>query len=108
MTSKRAPRRHSFRFGDRSVGPDHPPLIIAELSGNHNGSLDRALRLVDAAAQAGAHAIKLQTYTADSMTLDVDRPAFRIDDPKSLWNGRTLHALYEEAHTPRDWHGPLF
>ncbi len=92
----------------RKVGPDHPPFIIAEMSGNHNHSLDRALALVDAAAAAGAHALKLQTYTADTMTLDIDKGEFRIDDPKSLWAGKSLYKLYEEAHTPWDWHKPIF
>ena len=85
-----------------------PPFIIAEMSGNHNQSLERALAIVEAAARAGAHAIKLQTYTADTLTLDVDTPDFRIDDPDSLWSGRTLHQLYREAYTPWDWHGPIF
>ena len=99
---------HDFLLGCRSVGPHHPPLIIAEMSGNHNRSLERALAIVEAAAQAGAHALKLQTYTADTMTLNIDRNEFLIDDPKSLWSGRTLYSLYEEAHTPWEWHAPLF
>ncbi len=92
----------------RPIGPSAPPFVIAEMSGNHNQSLERALEIVEAAAKAGAHAIKLQTYTADTITLDIDRPEFRIADPRSLWNGRTLHDLYEEAHTPWEWHAPLF
>ncbi|KGA21247.1 pseudaminic acid synthase [freshwater metagenome] len=84
------------------------PYIIAEMSGNHNGSLDRALEIVDAAAKNGADAIKLQTYTAATMTLDVDLPEFKILDESSLWAGRALYDLYEEAHTPWDWHEPLF
>jgi pseudaminic acid synthase len=91
-----------------AIGRDQPPFIIAEMSGNHNQSLDRALAIVDAAADAGAHAIKLQTYTADTMTLDLDTPHFRIDDPKSLWHGEILYRLYEKAHTPWDWHAPIF
>lgn len=83
------------------------PLIIAELSANHNGSLDKALAIVEAAANAGVHAVKLQTYTADTMTLDVDLPDFLIEDEKSLWNGRKLYELYQEAHTPWDWHLPI-
>ncbi len=97
-----------MRFGERIVGPDAPPLVIAELSGNHNGSLERALAIVDAAADAGAHAVKLQTYTADTMTLDADGPDFVIDDPTSLWNGRRLYELYQEAATPWEWHPALF
>ena len=78
------------------IGSDSAPFVIAELSGNHNQSLDRALAIVDAAADAGAHAIKLQTYTADTMTLDLDGPGFRIDDPNSLWHGQTLYKLYDQ------------
>jgi pseudaminic acid synthase len=92
------------RIGRHPVGPGHPPLIVAELSANHNGSLDRALALVDAIAEAGAHLLKLQTYTADTMTLDVDRPGFRIETPGSLWQGRTLYDLYQEGSTPWEWH----
>jgi pseudaminic acid synthase len=95
-----------FAIAGRSIGPAHPPLVIAELSGNHNGSIDRALALIDAAADAGAEAIKLQTYTADTITLDHDGPGFRIEG--GLWAGRTLHDLYSEAFTPYDWHAPLF
>lgn len=95
-------------FGSRNIGLHARPIVIAELSGNHNQSLERALDLVDAAAEAGAHAVKLQTYTADIMTLDLRTPGFVIDDPQSLWNGRSLHDLYEEAHTPWDWHEALF
>jgi pseudaminic acid synthase len=87
-------------IGGRRVGPAHPPLIIAEMSGNHNQSLDRALALVDAAAAAGAHALKLQTYTADTMTLDIDKGEFHIGDRASLWAGKSLYKLYEEAHKP--------
>ena len=95
-------------IGNRKIGINHPPFIIAEMSGNHNGSIQRALEIVDAAAECGADAIKLQTYTADSMTIDCDREDFKINDPNSLWNGRTLYSLYEEAHTPRDWHYEIF
>lgn len=97
-----------FAIAGRPLGPDRPPLVIAELSGNHNQSLERALALVDAAAGAGAHAVKLQTYTADTMTLDLDRGEFRVGDPDSPWRGRTLYDLYRQAHTPWDWHEPLF
>lgn len=97
----------TIRVGSRLIGPDQPPFVIAEMSGNHAGQLDRALRLIDIAADAGAHAVKLQTYTADTMTLDVDRDEFRISNPQSLWYGRTLYDLYDEAHTPWEWHAPL-
>ena len=89
------------------VGQDRKPFIIAEMSGNHNGDLNRALALVDAAAEAGADAVKLQTYTADTMTLNVDKPDFYINEPSSLWHGRHLYELYEEAHTPWEWHKPI-
>ncbi len=98
----------SFEIAGRRVGADAPPFVIAEMSGNHNQSLERALAIVEAAARAGAHALKIQTYTADTMTIDVDAQAFRIDDPGSLWRGKPLHRLYQEAHTPWDWHGPIF
>jgi N-acetylneuraminate synthase len=82
--------------------------VIAEMSGNHNQSLERALQIVDAAAASGAHALKIQTYTADSMTLDIAEGEFAIQDPKSLWHGRTLYDLYKEAATPYAWHQPIF
>ncbi len=84
------------------------PFIIAEMSGNHNQSLERALAIVEAAAQAGAHALKLQTYTADTITLDVRGGEFEIQDPNSLWAGKNLHDLYKQAYTPWEWHKPLF
>jgi pseudaminic acid synthase len=84
------------------------PYIVAEMSGNHNGSLDRALALVDAAADAGADAIKIQTYTADTMTVDVKHPRFQISAGHDLWGGDYLYQLFERAHTPWDWHGPIF
>lgn len=90
------------------IGLSHPPFIIAEMSGNHNQSLERSLQIVEAAAKAGAHAIKLQTYTADTMTLDIKKNEFYIDDPKSLWNGKSLYELYQEAHTPWEWHKKIF
>lgn len=92
----------------REVGQHAPPWIIAEMSGNHNQSLERAVAIIDAAADAGAHAVKLQTYTADTMTLDIREREFMIRDADSLWAGRSLYDLYEEAHTPWDWHPALF
>ncbi|HNE02291.1 MAG TPA: N-acetylneuraminate synthase family protein, partial [Plasticicumulans sp.] len=97
-----------FEIAGRRIGPDAPPFVIAEMSGNHNQSLQRALAIVDAAAAAGAHAIKLQTYTADTMTLDLDEGEFHIDDPASLWRGESLYRLYRQAYTPWEWHAPLF
>lgn len=96
-----------IEIAGRAIGLQHRPYLIAEMSGNHNQSLDRALAIVDAAAAAGADAIKLQTYTADTMTLDVRKPGFVIEDPDSLWAGEQLHALYAKAHTPWDWHAPI-
>lgn len=95
-------------IGGRAIGPDHSPFIIAEMSGNHNQSLERALAIVEAAAEAGAHALKLQTYTADTMTLDISDGDFFIDDPNSLWKGNSLYNLYQEAYTPWEWHEPIF
>ena len=92
----------------RKIGSTHPPFIIAEMSGNHNQSLDRALAIVEAAAKAGAHAVKLQTYTADTMTLDIAEKEFFINDPDSLWKGKSLYDLYKEAYTPWEWHKPIF
>jgi pseudaminic acid synthase len=91
----------------RRIGRDHAPFVIAEMSGNHNQSLDRALQIVEAAASAGAHALKIQTYTADTITLDVREGEFRIDDPKSLWHGHNLYELYGRAYTPWEWHAPI-
>jgi N-acetylneuraminate synthase len=90
----------------RPIGPGHPPYVVAEMSGNHNGELSRALDLISAAADAGADAVKIQTYTADTITLEHDGPGFRIEG--GLWDGRRLHELYAEAHTPWDWHAPMF
>lgn len=95
-------------IGGHIVGANRPPLIIAEMSGNHNGSLDRALDLVGVAAAAGAHALKLQTYTPDTMTIDLAEREFFIADPDSLWQGESLYALYAKAMTPWEWHKPIF
>lgn len=98
---------NSLVVGRRPIGPSETPFIIAEMSGNHNQSLERALQLVEAAAQSGAHALKLQTYTADTITLDVQGGEFEVADEKSLWAGRNLHELYKMAHTPWEWHQPI-
>ncbi|TLW93518.1 pseudaminic acid synthase [Saccharomonospora piscinae] len=98
----------SIRIGGHEIGPDQPPFVIAEVSGNHNGSLDRALDIIDAVAGTGAQAVKLQTYRPDTITIDVDTPAFRIGDDHELWSGQNLYSLYERAHTPWEWHEALF
>lgn len=97
-----------IKLGKIIVGESHPPFVIAEMSGNHNQSLERALSIVDAAAACGVQALKIQTYTADTMTLDCRGNGFTIDDPKSLWYGESLYELYQKAHTPWDWHAPIF
>jgi pseudaminic acid synthase len=96
----------NMHIDGRLIGPDHPPYIIAELSANHGGSLQRAFETIDAAQDAGADAIKIQTYTPDTMTLDCDLPDFRIDS--GPWAGYRLYDLYREAHTPYEWHADLF
>jgi len=95
-------------IGKHKIGTGLKPFIVAELSANHNGSLEKALQIIDEVAEAGAHAVKFQTYTADSITLNIKSGKFYIDDPKSLWFGRTLYELYEEAATPYEWHEALF
>lgn len=92
----------------RAIGRNHEPFIIAEMSGNHNQSLERALEIVEAAAKTGAHALKIQTYTPDTMTLDIAEREFFISDSKSLWEGKSLYALYGEAYTPWEWHEAIF
>lgn len=98
----------AFKIGNIAIGIDCPPFVIAEMSGNHNQSLARALAIVDAAAKAGAHGFKIQTYTADTMTLDLASGAFAVTDKANLWHGETLHSLYTKAHTPWKWHQPIF
>lgn len=98
----------SIQIGQHQIGPDHEPFIIAEMSGNHDGSLDKALQIVRMAAQAGAHALKLQTYKPETITIDSDAPDFRLSEGHDLWGGRTLWDLYTEAHTPWGWHAPIF
>ena len=95
-----------FKINDRIIGPNQPPYIIAELSANHNGSLERALKTIEEAKRCGADAVKIQTYTADTMTIDCDLPDFIIKG--GLWNGFKLHDLYKWAETPYDWHEELF
>jgi len=98
----------TFEVNGVTLGAGRRPYIVAEMSGNHNGSLDRALALVDAAADAGAHAIKIQTYTADTMTVDVKHPRFQISKGHELWGNEYLYQLYERAHTPWEWHEAIF
>ena len=97
-----------MHLGGRGVGAGSPPLVIAEMSGNHNQSLERALEIVDAAAQSGAHALKIQTYTAETMTIDIREREFFISDEKSLWKGESLFDLYKKAYTPWEWHEAIF
>ncbi len=99
---------NSVEIAGRKVDNEHSPLIVAEMSGNHNQSLDRALEIVSAAAHTGAHALKLQTYTADTMTLDLDHDDFFISESTSLWQGTSLYKLYAQAYTPWEWHKPIF
>lgn len=99
---------NDITVGNRKIGPGAPPFIAAEMSGNHNQSLARALEIVEAAAKTGAHALKIQTYTADTMTIDIKDREFFISDPKSLWKGSSLYDLYKEAYTPWEWHKPIF
>ena len=96
----------TIKINDSKIGGNSPPYIIAELSGNHNGSINRAIELIDAASDAGANAVKLQTYTADTITINSNRPEFMIES--GLWAGKNLYELYSEASTPWDWHERLF
>ncbi|MBD65322.1 MAG: pseudaminic acid synthase [Halobacteriovoraceae bacterium] len=95
-----------YEIAGRKIGAEYPPYIIAEVSANHNGDIDKALNLIEIAKKSGADAVKIQTYTADTMTLDVDKDNFKIKG--GLWDGYTLYKLYQEAHTPWDWHYKLF
>lgn len=97
-----------FKIADKLIGLNHAPFVIAEMSGNHNQSLERALEIVEAASKTGAHALKIQTYTPDTMTIDLDEREFRISDPNSLWTSTSLYKLYGEAYTPWEWHKPIF
>ena len=99
---------NTIKIAGREIGFSHPPFIIAEMSGNHNQSLERALNIVEASAKTGAHALKIQTYTPDTMTLDLNEREFHISDPKSIWAGNSLYKLYGEAYTPWEWHKPIF
>jgi N-acetylneuraminate synthase len=98
----------SLLISNRVIGTENKPFIIAEMSGNHNHSLERAIEIIDAAAKAGADAVKIQTYTPDTMTLDIAEREFFIKDPDSLWGGKSLYQLYGEAYTPWEWHKPIF
>lgn len=100
--------QNAFNISGRLLGRNQPPFVIAEMSGNHNQSLEQAIRIVEAAAKSGAHALKIQTYTPDTMTLDLDEREFHISDPSSLWEGTSLYKLYGQAYTPWDWHKPIF
>ena len=96
----------NITIAGRHIGQDNPPYVLAELSGNHNGEIERAFKLMEAAKATGADGIKIQTYTADTLTIDHDGSEFSIEG--GLWDGHTLHSLYQEAHTPWDWHEALF
>jgi pseudaminic acid synthase len=99
---------NDIKIGNCVIGKSHKPFVIAEMSGNHNQSLEKALSIIDAAAATGAHALKLQTYTADTLTINVSHGEFHISDKTSLWKDRNLYELYQEAHTPWEWHKALF
>jgi N-acetylneuraminate synthase len=97
-----------IKLEDRQIGPRNAPFVIAEMSGNHNHSLERALDIVEAAARSGVHGLKIQTYTPDTMTIDLDEREFHIGDPASPWTGTSLYKLYGQACTPWEWHKPIF
>lgn len=97
-----------MKIGNYNIGQNYKPFIIAEMSGNHNQSLERALKIIEIAAQSGADAIKLQTYTADTLTIDHRGGLFDIEDKTSLWKGRNLYELYQEAYTPWEWHEAMY
>jgi len=97
---------NEISIAGRKIGPAHAPYVIAEMSANHNGNIETAFKIIEEAKKSGADAIKMQTYTPDTLTLKCDLPDFQITD--GLWAGRTLYDLYEWAHTPWDWHKPLF
>lgn len=102
------PATQRIPLATASIGADSPIFTIAEMSGNHNGSVERALEIVDAVAETGATALKIQTYTADTLTIDSDAPPFRVDADHEFWGRRNLYSLYKEAHTPWEWHAPIF
>ncbi|HEY3007187.1 MAG TPA: pseudaminic acid synthase [Micromonosporaceae bacterium] len=97
-----------MKIAEHAIGVDERPFVVAEMSGNHNGDLDRALSIVDAVAASGAQALKLQTYRPDTITIDVDAPAFRVSSGHDLWAGQRLYELFERAHTPYEWHAAIF
>lgn len=98
----------SLAVAQHEIGEEHRPFVVAEMSGNHNGDLGRALAIVDMIAESGAQSVKLQTYRADTITIDADGPSFRVSEGHELWGGKNLYQLYEEAHTPWEWHAPIF
>lgn len=102
------PKNYGVEISGRRIGLDAKPFVIAEMSGNHNHSLDRALQIVESVSQSGAHALKIQTYTPDTMTLDIDEREFHIGDPENPWAGTSLYQLYAKAYTPWEWHKPIF
>ena len=108
MTQRLNQLNNFIKIGDQFLGLGYPPFIVAEMSGNHNQSLEKAFAIVDAAAKAGVHAIKLQTYTADTLTIDEEKGEFSINDQNSLWKGRSLYKLYQQAYTPWEWHESIF